>query len=125
MKTFWLHGITVLWALIIAVLTLTPAPDLPETPFWDIPHFDKLVHFGLFALLAFFGVMGFYKHRQPAIAFKKQALWTSILAIVYGCLIEFIQGFVPGRSGEVLDILANAAGAIAGPIAFLVIKKFL
>ncbi len=125
MKAFWLHVITIVWALVIGVLTLTPAPDLPETPFWDIPYFDKIVHFGLFAILAFFAVMGFSVQKAGQVSFIKIAIWTSVAAIVYGCLIEYIQGFVPGRSGELLDILANSAGAMAGPIAFSIVKKYL
>ncbi len=37
-----------------------------------------------------------------------------ILVIGYSCLMEFFQGFVPGRTVSWLDVVANATGAVLG-----------
>lgn len=124
MKTWRFHLITLLWAAVIGILTLIPGPDIPEVPFWNIPYFDKLVHFGLFGMLAFLGIRGIYRQKGPSINLKIIAACTSLAVIIYGCLIEYLQSFVPGRSGEFLDILANSLGALAGPLAFLIIQKY-
>lgn len=37
----------IIWALVIFVLCAMPSEDIPN-PHWDIPHLDKVVHFGMF-----------------------------------------------------------------------------
>ena len=76
------------------------------------PHFDKLVFFGAFFVLFFFLDLAF---KGPA-SFK--ALGT---LIIYGIAIESAQVFIPYRSGEMYDLLANASGLL---VYFLFAPKF-
>jgi VanZ family protein len=93
------YVLTLLLALTIAVLTLTPTVPGPE----GLPGLDKLAHalaFGLFVL-------------PLSIAYP--ARWFRIwgLALAFGGLIEIVQPFV-GRSNEWADLLADGVGAACG-----------
>lgn len=83
-------------ALAIAVGSLTPGSEMPDTLPWD-----KANHFvGYAGLAGLLGLAGLPLRRAFA------------LAVLYGVAIEYAQVAVPGRSGgDGWDILANALGA--------------
>ena len=103
-----LSGITI---LVILWLTLAPHP----TGELDIPLFpgaDKVVHFIMFGFLAVVVLLEVMKHRKwmplPLVGVGAIALICS----AFGIGIEFIQRAMGlGRSFEILDILADSAGA--------------
>lgn len=101
----------VLWATLI--FTLSAQSRLPELPV-TFDGIDKLAHclvFGILCALVVYGV----GHRG------RQALIAGIVATsLYGCLDEIHQIFVPGRSPDVLDWLADTIGA---SLAALVIHR--
>ena len=82
------------------VAMLAPGGDSPP-PF---AHADKLVHVTAFLLLAFFADAGW-----PQLGFVR-AKYLSLLA--YGIGMECVQHFIPRRSFELLDILADASGLL-------------
>ena len=43
----------------------------------------------------------------------------AILAFSYSCLLEYLQGFVPGRTVSIYDLYANATGSILGGLVLL------
>jgi VanZ family protein len=83
---------------VIVQLFLLPVPSIVRAAsMWD-----KLQHamaFGSFAALLWFGV-GF---RAPTLN------WLGIT--VLGALDEFHQIFIPGRTADVMDVVADAVGA--------------
>ncbi|QTF92670.1 VanZ family protein, partial [Halomonas sp. BM-2019] len=88
--------LAVVGALAIAVGSLTPGSQMPESLPWD-----KFNHFVGYAGLA--GLIGLAGVRLP-LAF--------LAAVLYGIAIEYAQIPVPGRSGgDGWDILANGLGA--------------
>jgi VanZ family protein len=82
----------------VGVLALTPAPAVDLGLGWD-----KLNHTLAFAALAWCAVLGY---RAP------RALQWALLAglLAFGGLIELLQQFVPNRSAEWGDLLADAIG---------------
>jgi VanZ family protein len=85
--------------VVVAVLLLTPAGELPATDVWD-----KLEHAGAFAGLAFLGSFAF-----P----ERTSAWRLALGlIVFGSVCEFLQMLVPGRDSSVEDAMANAIGIL-------------
>lgn len=44
---------------------------------------------------------------------RKRCLWTAFgLTVLYACTDEFHQLFVPGRAGQITDVLIDSAGAL-------------
>ncbi|MGE3284512.1 MAG: VanZ family protein [Pseudonocardia sp.] len=89
----------VAFAVSLALL-LSPGSGTP-TPF---PDADKVVHVGLFAVLAVTGLLAWRAPVRLAAAL-----------VVYGAAIEVAQGILPiARSADPLDLLADAAGVALG-----------
>jgi VanZ family protein len=77
---------------------------------------DLIGHFLLFAVLAFAPV-GFV--RGPG-----QLAWLALLTIGLGAMLEYAQAFVPYRSSEIADGVANSLGGLAGSAAALLVVYF-
>jgi len=99
------------WALAIFVGSSIPADDLP-TVILLAP--DKLLHMGVFL------VFGILLHR--AVVFQKKFSFllehplaaTIVIAGGYGLFDEIHQSFVPGRSLDPFDVLADVVGVCLG-----------
>ena len=89
-------------AVAIGWLALSPAPPPSLDTGWD-----KLNHLLAFAVLGVLaqGVRG--RPGRPAVA-------AVVSTFLYGVLIEAVQAWVPGRSSDWQDLLANAAGIAVG-----------
>jgi glycopeptide antibiotics resistance protein len=90
-----------------------PGDDVPSNSFLEKIHFDKIVHFGMFAGVVFLAGWGIFKDR-------KQVSGATLIALVmfaagFGLAIEFIQKYwAIGRSFDLFDLLADSLGAIFG-----------
>lgn len=74
---------------------------------------DKVIHSIIYFVLALFLSLGLAKQLiWPRI--RKHSGFISVgIAIVYGLIMEVCQmAFIPSRSGEWLDVLANIGGAL-------------
>ena len=100
-----LRAIFILYILFIAYMSFYPTP--PETP-----TSDKLNHF-----LAFFVLAVLYR-----ISFKGSYWSNFFIAVFYGAFIEFVQSFLPYRSAEYGDFVADAFGALCGMFFIFVIE---
>lgn len=90
------------------MLAITLASDQPKLPSpSNIPSFDKVAHFGAYGLLATLWMRALAARLTPA-----RAGWVAwAIAAAFGITDEFHQSFVPGRSIELADWLADATGA--------------
>lgn len=98
----------ILYCLFIFIQSAFPSPV--RTP--GVPLGDKLLHLTGYALLAAL-VFRAMNATRPGPAGR---LWTMsvLFAALYGALDEVHQAFVPSRTADVLDLLADAAGAAIG-----------
>jgi len=96
------------WAGFIFVMSSQPPEELPP---WQIPFLDKLVHAGLFAILALAILFALWRS-FPQARWKAAAL-AFALTLLYGMTDEWHQGFTPGRDVDPWDWVADAAGASA------------
>lgn len=103
------------WALFIAVLCLTPGKALPAWQWADLLRVDKLVHMGMFGVLTVLLARGLRARPMNAIALSKILLIAGGVSVFYGASMEALQE-IPGlnRRGDVIDLIANTAGAVAG-----------
>lgn len=99
-----------IWALVILISSLFPTSEVP-TVTW--PYADKVMHFGIYAVLAVLMLRGFALYN---INHMQGYIFTLILGMGYGILMELVQLFVPGRQADVFDIMANTMGLACGII---------
>lgn len=86
------------------------------------PHFDKFVHFMLYAMLS--TTFCFDVVRSYGWNFLKNAGVAFLLPAVYGGLMELLQEyFFPPRTGDWFDFLADSIGALVAFIIFGVLFK--
>lgn len=98
---WWLP--TSLYAALIISMAFSPAPSLPS------PHFDKLVHFFAYGLLAFFCY-----NSLCASGSSRPGMYAVAIVIVIGSLDESLQALGRVRTASVYDLLADAMGACFG-----------
>lgn len=92
------RGSFALSVLVSLVVLFAPGSDVPGAP----PGVDKLVHFGVFALLALTGRWAGLP-RLPLL----------VALVAYGAVSEVVQAVAPiGRDGGLADLLADTAGAV-------------
>ena len=95
-------------ACAIAILYFSVIPIGPGP---DVPYLDKVVHLCQYWLFAWLLVQTI---RAGRLKERDYLILAWIYAASYGLLIEVIQGFLPWRSADWADALANAIGAAAG-----------
>ena len=93
-------------AAFIAYLTLSPPSSDPGLP---IP--DRLAH-----LLAFAGLIF-----PCALLYRRSLVWMVPAALLFGAAIEVIQPSV-GRTAELADFTADAAGVALGVLCALTLR---
>jgi len=100
--------LAIAWAGVIFYLSSQPGIHTPLLFHGQ----DKLLHLIAFGVLGFL-LMGAMKATSSG--YRTGQVWfVAALAASYGVLDEFHQYFVPGRSVEVYDALADATGALLG-----------
>ncbi len=94
------------WTLIIVVVLTIPGKSYPDSSLLD---FDKAIHAGLFFILSLLWLFALAHDRLT------RALTITAILIVFSFATEWYQEMLPfGRTGDVLDAVADTAGALAG-----------
>jgi hypothetical protein len=102
------------WAGMTAAALLTTGDTLEEVEFWfEIPTWlwpwaDKLVHFGLFFVLAWLVRRCFRDSNRS----RGADLGTMVVTLPYMVVLEVAQTRIPGRGWEALDVLAGVVGVV-------------
>ena len=103
----------------LAMFAATHLP-LQTTPKGDPYSLDKLEHVAAFSILSVLLCgMGF------AIGIPHRLLYLGVLGVItaYGAIDEVSQSLVRDRTPDVLDWLADIAGAVLGIVAFVAIRR--
>jgi len=109
---YWLPVFFVL--SVIFYLSSLPPTEIPQI---DFPYIDKIVH------LLIYCALGFAISRALTASVRNYVSWEEyrsrifasiLLATLYGVSDELHQSYVPGRSVEFLDLVADAIGSILG-----------
>ncbi len=96
--------IFIAYCTIILYLSFTPQTV-------EVANSDKLNHFLAFSVYAFLFFL----------AYSKNFIKIFLAVLLFGSFIEFVQYFLPYRSCDLLDIIADCIGGITGYI----VTKFL
>ncbi len=92
----------------------TTLPSSKYADFFDIS--DKIKHFSAYSILAILLGLNLYFQEKWKNLSNFYLNYTFIICGLYGILDELHQLFVPNRSAEVLDWLADIGGTILGII---------
>jgi VanZ family protein len=90
------------YVLFIAVLSLTPS----DTRTLPVKHIDKVGHFLAYVVMAVLALVCFEERRGKVAAV--------LLTVVLAVLLEWGQGFVPGRLMTLTDGVTNVLGLGVG-----------
>lgn len=102
----------VLWALVMLVLTLTPAREMPRTPEWEFLSFDTAAHAGVFAVLAGLSWVALRQQRRWPVLAQRAGLVVLLGCVLFGGLIEILQYLMhAGRQAEWSDLVGDSVGA--------------
>ena len=75
----------------------------------------KAAHISAYFIL---GILLFNLLKEYGLGVKKMIFACIAIAMLYACTDELHQMFVPGRSGEVRDVLIDTAGAALGVVVY-------
>jgi VanZ family protein len=91
-----------------------------------LPYADKVVHMGLFGSLALSLFIHFEMLTDARYKTTRAKAIALIICILYGIGMEYYQKYyIPSRGFEVLDMLADALGALCAlPLFVLAGKRF-
>jgi VanZ family protein len=113
-----------LWGFVIFIVISMPPGNIPKTGLFNIPYFDKIVHFGLFTVFGMLLSAGFYKQREKGMLRQYFILLTILTGLFYGSITEVLQHFYfTGRDGNMFDAMANLFGTVFGVILFRLLLK--
>lgn len=105
----------IIWSLVILIVCLMPGDNLPGSSFLSFVGMDKLIHGFLYAVLMVLVGKGLINQFDISSSKTKTLVVAFLYCFFLGAGIEFLQsGFVVGRSGDILDVLANNIGALIG-----------
>jgi len=108
-----LHLPFLLWAGLAAVALLSPL-DVARDPPWPQwlaplrPWADKIVHGGLFFVMAVLG----YRSLGSLPQLRRPLIVTAVSVLAYSALLELLQTFSVVRQSELADLMANAVGVL-------------
>lgn len=103
----------IVWTLLIFIACFIPGNEIPNV---HIPLIDKWVHFVLFGGFTLLWLLA-----APGVSGRKLLL-VAAAGCVFGWLVEELQGLLSflGRSKDLMDIWADALGAVLGVILFYI-----
>jgi VanZ family protein len=106
----WLWPALCYAALIFFLSSLSnPFPFKPT----GLLAWDKLQHFVEYGVLAVLLTWGLWR---AGMAVSSSWIWAAVVGSAYGLTDEVHQAFVPNRSADPHDWLADTAGALAGAL---------
>jgi VanZ family protein len=110
----------IIWALLIFATSSMPGWVFPHV---SVRHADKIVHFIYYFVFALL-VSRALKHQSWSPDVSRFSLILGfLLATAYGVSDEVHQLFVPERSADPQDLIADMAGALVGVVILGLLRK--
>ena len=103
---------TLIYTLLIVIISLVPIPNL-SLPEFKLLELDKLIHLSMYFVMSilWMRLQSFNNSYFP---------WRNLLIVfLIASLTEFLQGVLPvGRYSDWADFIANSVGILLGIIAY-------
>ena len=97
-----------IWAVVIFLFSALPTARTSEI-YWQDFIIKKLAHVIEYGVLSFFLYRGFI---NTGTLRRNAALYSILIALIYGATDELHQSFTPGREPRVRDVVFDTIGAI-------------
>lgn len=124
--------LVIIWMIVIFYFSSQNSIETKETTglFYKLFHINtdslfifnlvrKFAHFFEYLILGLL-IYNMFKHFN----INNIIICTLLLCIIYSCLDEIHQLFVPGRDGKILDCLIDGLGSIIGIFLYKIVEKF-
>ena len=112
-KVYILLILSIVWATIIFVGCTMPSKAIPKL---SIPYIDKVAHFVFFFVQSILlSLLFYFKTRRR---YFQIILFCTLVAFVYGGVIEILQNNFFDRTGDIYDLIADALGGLSGAICY-------
>lgn len=112
---------TITVSLVILYLSMATPQKFVSSGFFEIPHLDKFVHFGLYFILMATMIL---EHRL-SLTDTRKLLLVALIPFFFGIIVEFLQSeFTRNRKGEVLDMIADTGGVAAALFLWLFFRPY-
>lgn len=105
-----IRRLAIVWSIIMLIGCLTPHKDVPE----ELATFnDKGLHIVIFVPFAVLWILAGFR-----------VGWVLVAGILFGGLIEMLQGILPiNRNADWLDLAADSLGAVIGTLGGWLLAK--
>ncbi|MEO5346504.1 MAG: VanZ family protein [Magnetococcus sp. YQC-9] len=103
-KKFLYIGLLIGYSVVIYLISSVTGQELPEVLFDNQDKVEHMLAYGFMAFIAWIAIRQLTTWRRPW-------LWAWLYCVGYGVTDEWHQLFVPGRYGDLVDLLADATGA--------------
>ncbi len=105
----------VTWLLLVTTLLCIPGTKFPKIGWGDKIWFDKWIHIFLFMILVILWSKAYSNKKNIQGISRKNFIQIMIIGFFYGIVMELVQKyFIPFRSFDLVDILADGVGCVAG-----------
>jgi VanZ family protein len=119
-EVLWYYLPPIIWALAIFVGSSIPSKDFPDLKIFS---YDKLLHFGVFFVLAILTYRAFAHQRRYPLLAGRALLLTFFATFAYGATDELHQFLVPGRTPDIFDLAADSTGVALALLFLLIWRK--
>lgn len=107
-----------IWYGLIIYGSLSPSKNLPHLQLF--PHFDKVVHFGIYFILTVLIIPVFI----TKLKYLRSYILAFVISIFSGVLFEILQAFLSqGRTASIDDAIANTLGSVGGILFYQLFLK--
>ncbi len=117
----WFQLPLFLWALAIFVASSIPGADFPDSPIFS---HDKILHFIVYFGFGYLLERALYNQNRFPMLARHSHLATLLIAVLYGASDEFHQFFVPGRTMDIFDLMADTTGAAVAIAVVWLLNRF-
>lgn len=105
-----------LLAYAFLIFAVSSIPRLPKAEI-GIPGIDKMAH-ALEYLFFFLLSLRAFRNQPFKLQDNKLLILSFSISVIYAILDEIHQSYIPGRQADVLDLIADLAGIVAGALLY-------
>jgi VanZ family protein len=109
--------------LVVYWIVLLAATSIPAASMPSIGVADKLNHFLAYFVLSVLLFLTLLFQEKFDLSLSRIAIYTFLISTVYGVLDEVHQMFIPGRSAEFLDWVADSIGGGLGVLLMMYLVR--